>query len=344
MRRLLVVVLALCIAGAAMAASTSNKLNTEGKGLFPGDGAMGPRTGGEDIGTATVIGALPYADTGATCGFINNYDEVCPYSGSSSPDVVYAYTPAAAQAITVDLCDSSYDTKVYIYAGAVGNLVACNDDAGCGYSGWQSLLENIALTAGVTYYIVVDGYGSACGTYQMDVYGYEPCVVECPAGAALENEPPCQDNYTDMWNGGCNSSPYVFQPMEAQANGCGTMCGKSCTYLYYGSSYRDTDWFDCIGLGGTVTTDCTAEFPLQFIFIWNADCNNLQYDITTAGACQTATLSRYVGAGVHFWLWVGASVFAGIPESDYVLNACGIEGGIVPVQENTWGQIKNLYK
>lgn len=348
MRRLLLVALALCVAGAAFAATapTANKINTDGKGTYNGDGAMGPRTGGENIGSATVIAGLPYADNGATCGYVNDYDEVCPYTGSLSPDVVYVYTPGAAGSITVDLCASQYDTKVYIYAGAVGNLVACNDDFGCGYSGWQSKVENVAVTAGVPYYIIVDGYGSACGTYDMIVTpGAGPCEVVCPAGGIHEGEPPCGPNYYDNWNGGCNSVPQVFQPLEAANCGCVDLCGKSGNYTYQGLSYRDTDWFAIHGCGGTVTATCTAEFLLQFIFIWGPDCNNLQYDLLTGSACQPVVLSHYLTAGQLAWLWVGAQVFSGIPcDADYLLNVCNIQGQIVPVENSNWGAIKNLYR
>ena len=49
------------------------------------------RQGGEDIGTAVVIPAVPFSDAGTTAGYANDYDEVCPYTGSASPDVVYSY-------------------------------------------------------------------------------------------------------------------------------------------------------------------------------------------------------------------------------------------------------------
>ena len=336
------------MAGSALAvqAPTSNMLSTDGKGTSMGDGAVEPRVGGDTIADAVPIppGNLPFDDTGATCGYADDYDEVCPYTGSTSPDVVYSITPTEDMAIDVDLCASLYDTKTYIYAGGVGNLIACNDDAGCGYSGWQSLLTNVPLSAGVTYYIVVDGYGGACGSYVLQVRGYEPCVVECPPGSMMENEPPCVDNYADHWNGGCNSSPWIFEPMPGGEDGCQNMCGKSCTYLYQGLSYRDTDWFDCIGNGMTVNADVTAEFAVQFIFIWNADCNNLQYDLLTGAACQQVTLSHYMAAGVHFWLWVGAQVFTGVPESDYLLHACGMVPSVIPVNETSWGAIKSTYK
>ena len=47
-----------------------------------------PRQGGDTIEDATVIPGLPYSNTGTTEGFVDNYNEVCPYTGSTSPDVV----------------------------------------------------------------------------------------------------------------------------------------------------------------------------------------------------------------------------------------------------------------
>ena len=117
------------------------------------------REGGEDIGNAVVIPALPFNDNGYTCDNVNDYDEVCPYGGSYAPDVVYSYTPPANDIIDIDLCASGYDTKVYVYENAYtpGAPYACNDDA-C--PGWRSFIDDLPLTGGNTYYIVVDGYGT----------------------------------------------------------------------------------------------------------------------------------------------------------------------------------------
>lgn len=336
MRRLLVVVLMLGLAGSAMAANVGTVADTKPAGGIYNQDDYPTRVGG-DVIPGAVIGSLPYYDGGNTCGFVNNYDEICPYSGSTSPDVVYSYTPGANTVVKIDLCASTYDTKVYVYQNAQGNLVACNDDAGCGYSGWQSLLENIQLVAGNTYYIVVDGYGGGCGDYSLAITEFEPCVVECQGVA--EGEPPCADNYFDTYNGGCNTSGWIAIA-PAPGSNCNTICGKSCTYLYQGLGYRDTDWYTTEAQGGTMSGTCNAEFPLQFILIYGTDCNNLVYDLATAGACTPTTLSYNAAAGAEIWWWVGSSAFDGIPESDYSLEVCGIAGG-TPVEETTWGQIKN---
>jgi hypothetical protein len=320
MRRLLVVVIALCLAGAAFAATgpTGNKWDTSTpKGL--GDGASNPRTGGDTIETATVIPSLPYSDTGATCGFVQNYTD-CVYN-AGAPDVVYAYTPAANGAMNVSLCGSGYDTALWVYAGGVGNTVGCNDD----FCGLQSEIDQINITAGVTYYIVISGYSTACGSYILNVTPVQPCDVVCPAGSQMEGEPACYDGYVDNYNGGCNSTGWTV--VNGDANGNADVCGLSGTYIYNGGSYRDTDWYDCVGGGGTASMAVEAEFALQIIFIYGTDCNNLLYDYTTAPMCVTATLSRTVASGVHFWPWVGASVFSNVPcTSAYWMHLTGIGG------------------
>jgi hypothetical protein len=57
------------------------------------------------------------------------------------------------------------------------------------------------------------------------------------------------------------------------------------------------------------------------------------------------SLSHFVAAGAENWLWVGASVFTGVPcESDYVMHVCGIAGETTPTENTSWGQLKHLYK
>ncbi len=136
----------------------------------------GFRVGGEDCANAVVIPSLPYVDTGNTCAFLHDYDEVCPYTGSQAPDVVYAYTPCGDGIVYVTLClgITDYDTKLFIYQDeCVPPYYACNDDECTGDFTFVSELMPVVLELGHTYYIVVDGYSSACGNYSIDITGDE---------------------------------------------------------------------------------------------------------------------------------------------------------------------------
>ena len=125
------------------------------------------RQGGDDIENATVITELEQL-TGTTAGYTDTYDEVCPYVGGGATDVVYSFTPATDVAVNMTTCYSSYDTKLYVYENTVGNLAvtttgadACSDDTyppgvdDC--TAWTSYIEGVMMTAGNTYYLVVDG-------------------------------------------------------------------------------------------------------------------------------------------------------------------------------------------
>ena len=154
----------------------------------------GVRQGGDLCGCALPISELPFAETGTTVGFENDYDEVCPHGGSVAPDVAYVISPALDIAIDINLCASGYDTKVYVYESdcVSENLVACNDD-GC--PNYRSLLEGVPLTGGIDYYIIVDGYGNSAGQYDLVVSEGEmpPPPPECPTNAIYSQLPTLPD-------------------------------------------------------------------------------------------------------------------------------------------------------
>jgi hypothetical protein len=110
---------------------------------------------------------LPVTLTGNTCGHQNNHNVICEYGGSTAPDIAYHYTPPVTQRIRIDLCNATYNTKLAVYrAGDVvsGHEIYCSDNA-C--SGTRSVIWDALLAGGVTYCIVVDGYGTDCGSYTL---------------------------------------------------------------------------------------------------------------------------------------------------------------------------------
>ncbi|MBU0718269.1 MAG: hypothetical protein KJ749_08480, partial [Planctomycetes bacterium] len=151
-------------------------------------GAGEARQGGDTCASAvTLSGALPIVISGTTSGYADDYEVMdgvgCPYS-STSPDVVYVYYPAADGEFDVEICDSLYDTKLFIYEDTCGGTaVACNDDA-CGSDGYKSGLS-LEMLAGHAYYIVIDGYGGDFGDYTLAVDEYVPPPPDCPEGTTL---------------------------------------------------------------------------------------------------------------------------------------------------------------
>ncbi len=131
------------------------------------------RQGGDVIASALPFSTLPYSDGGTTAGYVDDYNEVCAYTPVGAPDVVYVYQAGSSGFIDIVLCNSTYDTKVYVYENTYtpGSPLACNDDTpGCGPSGYRSTLLAVPVVSGSDYFIVVDGYDAASsGAYTLEV-------------------------------------------------------------------------------------------------------------------------------------------------------------------------------
>ncbi len=313
----------------------------------------GPRQGGDTVETAAVISGPLYDGTGTTAGYHDDYDVACPDAGSTSPDVVYRISPAADGVLTVDLCGSSYDTKLYVYDEAL-NVVACNDDFYfddvCGR--YVSRLDAVAIEGGLTYFIVVDGYGGAGGAYHLVVGCVgcgDECPVACPADGEPEGEPPLVDGYVDDHNGGCNTPPaFPFQALVGDGAGALVLCGVSGWYHVDGGDRRDTDWYVLtMGPAGTITVAMEAERATYAYELDPGDCGSvgvLQY--ATIAPCDQATMTITSQApGAPVWFWIGPTTYAapggGASTYDYLCTFTGLEPDVA-TGAITWSTIKAL--
>jgi len=331
------------LAGAAVTTDTFTVKATTHPAVHRG----GDREGGETIADAVVIPSLPFDDTGSTCDNIDDYDEVCPYVGSTSPDVVYVFTPSVDMFVDIQTCNSGYDTKLYVYENAYtpGAPYACNDDNdACPGPLYRSWIRNLELSAGDSYYIVVDGYGGDCGDYELHVLGVDPplvCEPTCPGDALTEGEPTCHDGYVDEYNGGCNSDPPAFQALPPDP--VVTVCGES--GVYDGLTVRDTDWYE-IELDGDreVTLTMCADFPALFGFVdasLGCSAPNL-YDHTFADPYVESSLTTLLSAGT-WWVFVAPADWGSYPCGvRYVLTVEGIT--VSPVAELSWTTLKAMYR
>jgi hypothetical protein len=115
----------------------------------------------DDIGTPTIVGALPYSDgpndtTEATTGGTDPDD--C-FGGPDASTVWYSFTPTTSGWYGADTFGSNYDTTLYVGTpdGSGGiDVIECNDDAA---DSLQSAVRWEAL-AGTTYLLAV---GTCCG-------------------------------------------------------------------------------------------------------------------------------------------------------------------------------------
>jgi hypothetical protein len=126
---------------------------------------------GDAPSTAFVIDALPYFDSGDTSVDFTNF------GNNNAPDVFYTFTLAETTVLDIHTCGSEFDTYLRLFDDTL-TQVAYNDD-GC--SGWPtglgsaSWIEQYEADPG-TYYIMVEGFSSYSGYYELTVEEYIPPV------------------------------------------------------------------------------------------------------------------------------------------------------------------------
>jgi hypothetical protein len=105
-----------------------------------------------------VTGAA-YLRTGSTTGLTNNFGGWC--GAGSARDAVFVFTLSTTTTVVITTLrpETNFDTVLGLFDSG-GGLITCNDDV----DGTTQSRITITLGAG-TYYVVVDGYGSAQGNY-----------------------------------------------------------------------------------------------------------------------------------------------------------------------------------
>lgn len=134
-------------------------------------GTPPPPIPGDDCATALPIYCgVPV--TGSTTGMNVNTTPACG-GGAGSPSIWYSFV-GDGQAYTASLCGggATWDTHLKAFSGSCAALtcVANNDD----FCGLQSEIT-FATTPGVTYYIMLSGFGTASGAFTLSLTA--PCCA-----------------------------------------------------------------------------------------------------------------------------------------------------------------------
>src|SRR5439155_1973006 len=132
------------------------------------------RAAGGGCSSPTVIAAQGGTFSGTTSG-TSTLAGSCGNS-ASSPERVYQWTPVVSGKATIQTCGAgtTFDTVLYVRSGvcASGSEVVsgCNDDACTNATGLNRASRvTPAVTAGQTYYIILDGYAGAQGNFTLTV-------------------------------------------------------------------------------------------------------------------------------------------------------------------------------
>jgi len=307
------------------------------------------RQGGDTIETGTVITEYPYFNTGTTTGYTDDYDEACPYEGSTSPDVVYLFTPEWAECYRFDLYGSTYDTKIYIYDDEQ-NLIACNDDF---YPDYVSLIETSWLVPGQTYAVVIDGYGGTHGDYELRMDNFAACHVECHDNTVDEGEPPLEDGVPDTYNSGCDGSTTdpAIVALQGDTTGFLPLCGRMGWITIDDEVVQDIDWF-------RVTVGATGEIeglgdaaPLVNVTVFEpGGCDGMQFvQQFVLGPCYEQEFTITGEPGQEYLLRVAMPITPAPcggetpAEVEYLVYFHGLQG-TVGVEARSLSGVKGLYR
>jgi hypothetical protein len=104
--------------------------------------------------------------SGLTSGLLNENVPSC--MRSTAPESVWRFTPPETGLICVTTAGSTYDTVLFARnsCGGTATDLACNDDTG----GLTSQVQ-VAVTAGVDVFLMVDGFAALGGSYRLNITG-----------------------------------------------------------------------------------------------------------------------------------------------------------------------------
>lgn len=276
-----------------------------------------PAGPGDACGNAIAIaipGALPYSGIGATCGLTDDYNTTCLGSYDGGLDIIYQLNVSVATEVEISFTTDDDYTGILLDDACPPDPATCIDTATFAGTGGGTMGSNL-LAAG-TYYIMLDTWPApACITeFTLNIEAYvppTPCVT-CPPGSTDENEPICGPDYDDTYNGGCNSTVPIFQPIACEE----TICGETGTFTFGTDGYRDTDWFQfTLTATSDVTFTAYGEFPILIGMSPEdlANCDTLpSLETATAAYCETATVTMYTLVPGNYWVIVLPQVFEGI--------------------------------
>ncbi|HMV22976.1 MAG TPA: T9SS type A sorting domain-containing protein [Saprospiraceae bacterium] len=230
------------------------------------------------LGTYNNI-TLPYSGTGlTTCGKGNTLtsSNVSPICGSTyyygGEDDVYIFTPTSSGAYTIALTSSSSYVGIMLYAGCplAGNGATC---VGYSQSSGGNQTINATLTAGVTYYLIVDTWPSptCIPSFNLNISGGAPgpCdnIVSLPCGtsatATMSGTGSLASSSACGWSTPGQEKIYSFTPT---ASGNATLVVSSTNSAGYVDYQYKAASGGCNGTGWTCIIDLfspgSATFPV----------------------------------------------------------------------------------
>jgi len=244
-----------------------------------------------DTAFSTIGATTDGPDEPTACHFFS-------YSDIGS-DIWYRYTATCTGNLTVDLCDSNYDTKVAVYDSPTCSAsrdcpvqsppLDCNDDfGGCGIHS----LVTVPVVTGECVTIRIGGYLGFQGSGTMSL----SCnVIPPPSGACCDDgfcigtltEVDCL-NQNGAWHEGM-SCPSFSCPVTPPPN---DLC-EDCIRVETGVAFHGRTR---AATGTDITVGCVSNDRFDVWHCWTADCTG-RVSITTCGSSLDTSLAVYDQCG-----------------------------------------------
>ncbi|MBK7555841.1 MAG: gliding motility-associated C-terminal domain-containing protein [Flavobacteriales bacterium] len=248
--------------------------------------------GGPDCASALLAPlTLPFNGVGLTnCGSGDDYDSgnatICGsalYMGGE--DQLYAFTPATSGLVTIDLTSTSSFVGLFLYDGCPGTGGNCSGQA---FSAGANQTVQASVTAGTTYYLMVDSWPAPACHPSYDLSISLPGALPPPTTQdCFGSIPVCQNVYTEL-NSPVGEGNYPNEINDA------TSC--------LGGGEVDGQWYTfTVQTPGTVCfsitpNDLTDDYDWAVYDLTNNSCADI---FSTAGmeiSCNFSGLAGVTGA------------------------------------------------
>jgi hypothetical protein len=278
-------------------------------------------------------GALPLACgdvvTGDNTGLVdNNATYSCVSWNESGGETVYEFTIAGDEIVTFTLSNMTADFDLFLLGSC--DPLDCIDYA-------DNSVTTECLTAG-TYYVVVDGYNGATGSYQLDV-----ACESCEPPPPIENDvcetaiDLCLVSGEKTFDG---SFSLAYTTIGAADDYSPGVYPSSCTG--FGASGGDVVYVVCLEPGGTLDVTQTGDFDMAMYLI--TDCTD------PAGTCVVGSDNCCTGADEFFTYTSVAGGTYYLIVDGYSTEGTGTVYGTVTgccttsTEEGSWGGVKTLFR
>ena len=201
----------------------------------------------ETCATATVIDTsrLPFNASATTFGANNDVDpgQTCftKVLSSRGPDVVFQFTPADTQLYFITATPKGdYDISLYVTTNCSSFSTCLSADVG-GSGDPENVSQS--LTAGVTYFIAVDGFGGDSGDFTLTVVPSMPHSPAAPTGLTATPISPTQVNLAWTDNSGDEQGFRIERSLDGfNFSEIGTV-GPNVTTFNDTTAFADTFFF-----------------------------------------------------------------------------------------------------